>query len=457
MVGEIRTRGGEVLISDGSPGGGNSGDPDLGHRWTVAQIGAREHYSVAAGFHRLGLLSRLYTDAWARHPDLLGALPSAAARGLAARNRADLPPRYVRAFTTGAVLWDLTSRLRSRRGGRYARYIRQGEWFAKRVGKELARGPLAPRRDAFFGYSTGSLEALLLLRGQGVLTIVDQIDPGRVEEDLVQEERRRWPGWEPDAEPVPEAYYERLAAEWDAADLVMVNSQWSRDALARQGVPIEKLIEVPLAYETPVGGHIDRSVRPSSGGTLRVLWLGTVNLRKGVQYLLAAAGRLLGENVAFTIAGPVEISERAIASAPRNVEFVGRVDRSELSATYAQADVFVLPTISDGFAITQLEAMAHGLPVVATTACGRVVSDGLDGLLVAPRDVEALADAIAGLSQDRGRVAAMSAAAHAKASTFTLDGVAGEIEGHARRVRTLNVSPRAGDPAAEHREEAGSA
>ena len=56
--------------------------------------------------------------------------------------------------------------------------------------------------------------------------------------------------------------------------------------------------------------------------------------------------------------------------------------------------MFVLPTLSDGFAITQLEAMAHGLPVVATPNCGRVVTDGEDGLIVPPADADALASAI---------------------------------------------------------------
>jgi glycosyltransferase involved in cell wall biosynthesis len=70
--------------------------------------------------------------------------------------------------------------------------------------------------------------------------------------------------------------------------------------------------------------------------------------------------------------------------------------------------VFVLPTLSDGFAITQLEAMAHGLPVVTTPNCGRVVTDGVDGFIVPARDSRALADALVRLDSDRSLLREMS-------------------------------------------------
>jgi len=67
------------------------------------------------------------------------------------------------------------------------------------------------------------------------------------------------------------------------------------------------------------------------------------------------------------------ITPQAVATAPANVEFRGRVTRDRATREYLVADAFVLPTLSDGFAITQLEAMAHGLPVIVTPNCGAVV------------------------------------------------------------------------------------
>jgi glycosyltransferase involved in cell wall biosynthesis len=99
---------------------------------------------------------------------------------------------------------------------------------------------------------------------------------------------------------------------------------------------------------------------------------------------------------------------------------LGRITRDHLQHIYRQAHVFVLPTLSDGFAITQLEALSHGLPVVATPNCGRVVTNEVDGLIVPARDGAALAEALARLDADRHRLRWMSSNALLTASKYDL-------------------------------------
>lgn len=94
--------------------------------------------------------------------------------------------------------------------------------------------------------------------------------------------------------------------------------------------------------------------------------------------------------------------------------------RDRTTDVYRSAHLFVLPTLSDGFAITQLEAMAHGLPVIATPNCGAVVTPGSDGLIVPAGDAEALAAAIVGLDDDRPRLEEMGRMAVSKAAMFPL-------------------------------------
>jgi glycosyltransferase involved in cell wall biosynthesis len=120
------------------------------------------------------------------------------------------------------------------------------------------------------------------------------------------------------------------------------------------------------------------------------------------------------------VAGPIGISEKAIASAPPNMQFLGRITRDQTQNLYREADVFVLPTVSDGFAITQLEAMAHAVPVIATPNCGDVVTDGVDGRLVAAHDGSALAEAIGRMNEDREGLVAMSVMALLKSRQFGL-------------------------------------
>jgi glycosyltransferase involved in cell wall biosynthesis len=236
--------------------------------------------------------------------------------------------------------------------------------------------------------------------------VVDQIDPGRVEEEIVQAETAKWPSWQALPGGIPDAYFHRLEQEWHLATRVVVNSDWSRNALIRQGVPPEKLAVIPLCYEP----SMDRCPRRDVGSeaAVTVLWLGLVILRKGIQYLMEAARVLRHQRVRFIVAGPIGISPEAVASAPDNMQFLGPISRSHVPDMYDSADIFVLPTLSDGFAITQIEAMAHGLPVITTPNCGKVVTDGEDGRIVPAADAPALAAAIEGMASNRAALLKMS-------------------------------------------------
>ena len=392
--------------------------------WIVAQIGAREHYAVARALQTRGELERLYTEFWASDNALLQRAPGPL-RALANRRHDEVPAARVTAFnaaTLGAAATQMAlARARRRESSvesDYREYARVGREFARRCVRDLARRGVDGDRHAFFGYNTGCLETLKWLQRRGVPGVVGQIDPARVEEDLVRREAEKWPGWAAQTGRIPEIYYDRLSAEWDAASKVLVNSPWSRDALIEQGVAPAKIVVVPLAYEAPA--IAENAPQRADDAPLQVLWLGSVTLRKGIPYLLEAALLLKQTGVQFSVAGPLHIDPAKAASAPANVVWLGRVERDAAAALYRQSDVFVLPTISDGFAITQLEAMAHGLPVITTARCGQVVTPGVDGTIVPAADAEALAAAIRDLDQNREKLRAMKRAAREKSRQFSL-------------------------------------
>jgi glycosyltransferase involved in cell wall biosynthesis len=207
--------------------------------------------------------------------------------------------------------------------------------------------------------------------------------------------------------------------------VVLVNSEWSKTALQKQGVSEEKIAVVPCAYEPPDRVQLEP---PRRQGALRVLWVGTVGLRKGIQCLVQAAVLLKDTDVEFTIAGSVNITKHAQRKAPDTMTFLGRVPRDHMSTLYRRADIFVLPTLSDGFALAQLEAMAHGLPVITTRRCGRVVTDREEGLIVEPRSGESVANALRTCDDDRSLVRDMAERARARASQFSLDQYAGRLD-----------------------------
>jgi len=430
--------------------------------WICSQIGAREHYAIPRALHQTGQLATLYTDFWAgralrRAQEMgVGRWELGALRSLATRYHPELDggreigdgrweiegggqnakiskhSAEIVSWNFRALWWEGMLRRRQKAvvGGSYHGFIEVGRRFAERMREDLKRRKHLKSSSIFFAYDTGALETMEWCREQGIKCVLNQMDPNRVEVDLVRSEAKQWPGWALENIQVPEAYFVRREQEWALADRVVVNSEFSRKALVQQGVPAEKLVVIPLCYERDEANRKSEIGNRKSEQALRVLFLGQVILRKGIQYLLAAARQLERENIHFDVVGSIGLSKEAMATAPANVTFHGRAGRDQASDWYRKSHVFVLPTLSDGFAITQLEAMAHGLPVITTPCCGEVVSNGVDGFIVPPRDAKALAEALHRYLAEPDLLQTQQKAALEKSKLFTL----GRLAENLRRV-----------------------
>lgn len=149
---------------------------------------------------------------------------------------------------------------------------------------------------------------------------------------------------------------------------------------------------------------------------------------KGIDVILAAFARLralVGPDRARLIiagTGPEEAALRA--AAPPDVVFLGTLDRErDLPSLYASCDVFAFASLTETLGLVVLEAMASGLPVVATPALGvaETLRDDHNGIAVPPRDPEAMANALARLVEDVARRARLAAGAMETATTFSWD------------------------------------
>lgn len=395
--------------------------------WLCSQIGAREHYAIPRVLHREKRLAALYTDLWAgafirqmaRHTS------AKTFRSLATRFHPDLADAPIVSWNARNLLLE-TSLRRQKKRRPYDEFIAVGARFAAKVRDALARRNDLNSPSIFFSYDTGALETMEWCRQRGIKCVLNQMDPNRVEVAMVRDEEKRWPNWAAGSLDVPEAYFARREKEWALADRVVVNSDFCRQALLQQQVPAEKITVVPLCFES-VNDQGAAGRGPVSKTPLRVLFLGQVILRKGIQYLVQAAKLLENEPVQFDIVGPIGISDAAVVAAPRNMTFHGRATRDQTARWYQQSGVFILPTLSDGFALTQLEAMSYGLPVIATPCCGAVVSDGLDGFVVPPRDPLALAQALQQYLRTPELLAGQRQAALAKVKSFTLTHLAANL------------------------------
>jgi phosphatidyl-myo-inositol alpha-mannosyltransferase len=170
-----------------------------------------------------------------------------------------------------------------------------------------------------------------------------------------------------------------------------------------------------------------------------VLFVGRLERRKGLAYLVRAFLRLKPAfpRLRLLVVGRDDrhARDKAMAMVPARLRsdlvFAGAVPQAELPSYFASADIFCAPSLGgESFGIVLVEAMAVGLPVVCSDIGGYrdVVRDGTDGLLVPPRDPEALAEALAGLLDHPARLAAMGQAAAVAARRYAWPVVAAEVQ-----------------------------
>lgn len=347
--------------------------------WICCQLGAREHYSIPRALHRIGSLEMLLTDTWAGPGGTFARLAGPRA---AERYHPDLDQANVKAFNwrLGAFEWAARRRWQG-----WDRVMERNDWFQHRCLSALYRRQRSRPRTGtvLFSYSYTARRLFEFARSTGIITVLGQIDPGPVEERLVAGlPAGLAAGWEP----APRSYWEQWRQECDLATAIVVNSEWSRQGLLAEGISAEKIHVVPLVYQASGQTGFSRSYPRefTAERPLRILFLGQVNLRKGLGPMLEAIPKLEGLPVRLRIVGPIQIEIPERLRRHAQVEWAGPVARGEAAEEYRNADVFLFPTLSDGFGLTQLEAQAWGLPLIASRRCGQVVREGENGWLLDP-------------------------------------------------------------------------
>jgi glycosyltransferase involved in cell wall biosynthesis len=246
------------------------------------------------------------------------------------------------------------------------------------------------------------------------------LPPMVIESQLLSEETGRWPGWETklkldsDVDPLAE----REESEWSLADRIIYGSTFVGDGLRSLGVDALKCLVVPYGLETQ-RFHV-KKIRTYGSG-LNLLFVGQIGLRKGVPYLLEALRLLNSNQIHCRLVGNVDLDRKRLAEYSRWMEIIGPVPRTRILEMYHWADLFVFPSLCEGFALVLIEALACGLPIITTPNSGSVVRDGEDGFIVPIRDAEGLATRIEQLLMDRRLLFSMSQNALKRTEDFTLE------------------------------------
>lgn len=295
-----------------------------------------------------------------------------------------------------------------------------------------ARAIAQRTRATIFSYSTYASEALKSPLSEDMserqLRLLFQLHPHAASaQRILQEELMRVPEarnslLREHEMSIPPLVYERLVAEPTMADVVVVASAFCARTVEEQGIPRERLCVVPYGVDSTDFPEKHRDTTPTE--PLRLVFLGSIVQRKGVAYLLRAMELLKEKPIQLVLCGRVApdaaLFERYGDCA---VEVkIGLSHAGVLQELHA-ADLFVFPSLLEGFAHVILEAMSCGLPVITTPhTCGPdVIIESEHGFIVPIRDSNALADRIVWCLEHRGQLAGMGHQAAIRAREFTWD------------------------------------
>lgn len=273
-----------------------------------------------------------------------------------------------------------------------------------------------PPSDIFHGWSAICLAGLRAAKRSGAVTLIE--NPTMHTRDwqrIVIEECEAF-GIRPSEcqALLPPALLERMEEEYEVGDFIVVPSVVARDSFSRAGYAAKALVVnagVDHQFFKPAADRASRE-------TFRVCYTGRVELAKGVVYLLQAWKQAGLKNAELVLVGQVAAEMKPFIqrySLP-NVKYAGHLPPHRVADCYRDSDLFAFPSVNEGLARVLLEAMAAGLPVLATTSSGAedCVTPGSDGVIVPPRDPRALAEALVWHYENREATAAMGKAARAK-------------------------------------------
>lgn len=291
--------------------------------------------------------------------------------------------------------------------------LERGDWLNNHLFDSLAKRGIEPC-DIFHFVSSVGLYCAQKAKQLGTTIICDvrQEHPA-FQRRILEEESRRF-GLE--AEVTGSSYERKVLEEFEIADFIIVPSSHAKRTYLAEGFAPERLLVLPYGVELT-----DFHPPETSPSTFRVIYAGSLTLRKGPQYLLEAfAGGIPG--VELVLAGSLDPAFRPIlARCEGTLTYAGVLPKLDLQKLYATGSVFVLPSLADSFSLATLEAMACGLPVIISenTGAADVVEDGRHGFVVPIRDAASIREKIIFLRDNRRARMEMSASAAERAQSMS--------------------------------------
>jgi len=388
-------------------------------RVIVAHPGKQHSPQTALAFQERGLLAGYIAGMWYKP----GHMPYSLAEQFFPRLWSRMEPELVRRFYFSPMDPELVVQFPWFQGLRILakRFLKSGRWddyfiylinrsfdvwLVKQLGNKI-------KGKVLIGYEMSSLQSFLRARALGMTCVLDlAISAWPSQKRIVESENL----------PINKRFFEKCnrlkQQELQFADAILVGSKQVKASLAAANIDPNKVVIIPYGINKKV---FSPKLSYTNRDKLALVFVGAVSIRKGIKYLLEAVRQLAKLNIELTIVGGMDDAATLMEQYKGNYKYYPFMSQAELVEYYQQADVFVFPSLLEGFAQVTIEAMACGTPVIVSDSAGSsdAVIDGVNGFVVISRDVEALKEKILYFYHNRNQIEVMGRAASQTAEDYT--------------------------------------
>lgn len=346
---------------------------------------------LAENLNRQDMLSSFFTGAYvsSRAAKALSRVSTSAGQTRLLERRIDVPDSIVRSYWPGEFPHQIAQRLRTRGDERASDYFvarsmdGYAKWVARRLKAQRRSGGIYHFRAGMGGASISAARQL------GMTILCDHsIAHPRLLPGLID-------GTNGTASHL-NALWSRVENDMKNADGIVVNSDFVAATCVEMGIDPQRVFVAYTGVDPVFIANVDRSKPKNRFERVKVLFAGTLEKRKGIDTVVAAATMFEPDQVDWALVGSWQTNAAETQSkTPTWVEQIARLPRAELAARLANSNVFVFPSRAEGSARVVAEALAAGCFVITTAESGSVTRDGVDGVLVRPGDHEAIYAAIA--------------------------------------------------------------
>jgi len=292
----------------------------------------------------------------------------------------------------------------------------------REAARRLRHGEYGPDVRAVYAYEDCAERLLATARDLGLKRVYDlPIAYWETTQRLLRDEALRYPDWEPTLGGTrdSESKLSRKTRELALAELVICPSRFVLESLPEEARAKKRCLVAP--FGSPVVRSNEERSTTRSAGPLRVLFVGALTQRKGLADLFAAMKLIDSAAVELVVMGSTLRSLTWYRDQFPDFIYEPPRPHREVLRLMQSCDIFVLPSIVEGRALAQQEAMACGLPLIATQNAGGddLIVEGKTGFLVPIRSPESIAEKISWCAANRSHISGMRIATQERARDFT--------------------------------------